>query len=120
MSRSPHHGARWPVVAGALLAGASVALSAYASHGVEGAARINLLTAAAFAFGHGIALLALASAARGRLAATASIALVAGTLLFSGALVVKSLFGVSSAPAPAGGGLLVLGWLLHAIAAARR
>lgn len=111
-------GARWPIVAGALLAGVSVALAALGSHGADAGA--NLLTAAAFAFGHGVALLALAGVARGRLATVASLALLLGTLLFAGALVAKSLAGLSSAPAPFGGGLLMLGWLLHAFAAARR
>lgn len=120
MPRPEHPGARWPIVAGALLAGAAVALAALGSHGADAAARANLLTAAAFAFGHGVALLALAGVARGRLATAASLALLLGTLLFAGTLVAKSLAGLSSAPAPFGGGLLMLGWLLHAIAAARR
>jgi uncharacterized membrane protein YgdD (TMEM256/DUF423 family) len=120
MSRPSHPGARWPVVAGALLAGVAVALAAHGAHGADPAARINLLTAAAFAFGHGVALLALVGISRGRLATLASLMLLLGTLLFCGALVAKSLFGLSSAPAPFGGGLLMLGWLLHAIAAARR
>lgn len=111
---------RWPAVAGATLAGLAVALSAYAAHGVDGAAQAGLQTAAAYAFGHGVALVALASATRGRLATLASVLLLLGTLGFSGALASKHLLGVSTGTAPFGGSLLILGWLLHAVAAARR
>ena len=45
--------------------------------------------------------------------------LLLGTLLFSGALVAKSLFGGSSATAPFGGSTLIAGWLLYAIAVLR-
>ncbi|HRN60973.1 MAG TPA: DUF423 domain-containing protein [Luteimonas sp.] len=108
---------RWLRAAGALLAGAAVALSAYASHAVEGPARANLLMAALFAFGHGVALAALARGGVARTALLALSMLLAGTLLFSGALVSKYLFGGPSASAPFGGGVLVLGWLLYAVAA---
>lgn len=111
--------ARWLRVAGALLAGAAVALSAYAAHGAGDEARANLQTAALFAFGHGIALAAIARGAVSRLSLAALSMLLAGTVLFSGALASKVLFGGSSAPAPFGGGLLILGWLLFAIAATR-
>lgn len=110
---------RWPVSVGALLAGLSVALAAYASHAAGDGARANLSTAAAFAFGHGVALIALARAGGGRLRTLASVLLLAGTLLFSGALVAKSVFGLPSAVAPYGGMALMLGWLLHAVAAWR-
>jgi|HigsolmetaAR202D_1030399.scaffolds.fasta_scaffold01207_16 uncharacterized membrane protein YgdD (TMEM256/DUF423 family) len=116
--RTTHSSPRWPAVAGALLAGAAVALSAYASHAVEGEARARLLYAAAFAFGHGVALQALAP--RGRLGTVPAWMLLAGTLLFSGALAGKTFFGWSSAPAPWGGTLLIAGWLLQAVAAWRR
>lgn len=105
--------------AGALLAAGSVALSAYAAHGAEGAAQQNLQLAALFGFGHGLALATLARAVASRLAWSALALLLAGTLLFSGALVAKHAFGGSSAPAPFGGGVLILGWLLYALAALR-
>lgn len=110
---------RWPVSAGALLACIAVALSAWGSHAVEGPARSNLLTAAAFAFGHGVALIALAGAGGGRLRTLASLLLLAGTLVFGAALVGKSVFGLPSAFAPYGGMAVMLGWLLHAVAAWR-
>lgn len=105
--------------AGALLAAAAVALSAYAAHGAEGVAQANLQLAALFGFGHGLALAALARAAGSRLASIALALLLVGTLLFSGALVAKYLFGGSSASAPFGGGMLIAGWLLYAVAALR-
>jgi uncharacterized membrane protein YgdD (TMEM256/DUF423 family) len=110
---------RWPVVCGALLSGAAVALAAAGAHGDEDARRL-MSTAAAFAFGHGVALIALAGIARGRWGSLASLALLAGTVLFAGSLAARALLGASSALAPWGGGLLMLGWLLHAVAAARR
>ena len=120
MEPATHPRARWSASAGAVLAAFAVALSAYASHGAEGIARANLLTAAAFAFGHGVALVALSSWPRRRLATLASLVLLLGTLLFCGALVAKSLFGLSSALAPHGGMLLIAGWLLQAVVAWRR
>src|SRR3546814_7234217 len=44
----------------ALLAALAVAAAAYASHGLSGDAQMRLSLAAAFAFGHGVALLVLA------------------------------------------------------------
>ena len=61
-------GGRWLRAAGAVLAGASVALAAYASHGADPATRGNLGSAALFGFGHGIALAALARGPLSRLA----------------------------------------------------
>lgn len=111
---------RWPAAIGALLAGVSVGLSAYASHAVDGIVRQHLLLAAAFAFGHGVALVALSARTQGRLGASASLLLMIGTLLFSGSLVAKSLLGWPSMLAPWGGTMLMLGWLLHVIGALRR
>ncbi len=100
---------------GALACGASVALAAYASHGLDGDAARRAALAAALAFGHGLALVALAPAARGRLRLVALVALLAGLCLFSGTLLGNVLFAASTALAPAGGVLLMLGWLLLAI-----
>lgn len=111
---------RWLAAAGALLAAAAVALSAYAAHAAQGEAQARLFTAAVFAFGHGIALAALAPVARRRLAAIALAGLLLGTLLFCGGVVVRQTLGVSLGVAPLGGGLLVLSWLLYAAAALRR
>lgn len=105
---------------GALLAGMAVALAAYAGHGVDGDARAALQTAAVYAFGHGLALAALARGERDGLAKLGLFALLLGTLLFAGALVSRHLLDGPSMFAPWGGGLTMLGWLLYALAALRR
>ncbi|WP_243713465.1 DUF423 domain-containing protein [Luteimonas terrae] len=108
------------IAAGALLAGLSVGLSAYAAHAVVGDARAALQTAAVFAFGHGIVLVVLGRAVRGGLELASLVALLLGTLLFSGALVSRHLFGGPSFFAPWGGMLTMLGWVLQAVGALRR
>lgn len=108
------------VAAGALLAGASVGLSAYAAHAADGDARAALQTAAVFAFGHGVALAVLGRAVRSTLETVSLVALLLGTLLFAGALVSKHLFGGPSFFAPWGGLLMMSGWLLFAVSALRR
>lgn len=110
---------RWLRAAGALLAGASVALAAYASHAGNPATRGNLEIAALFGFGHGIALAALARGTLSRLASAGLAMLLSGTLLFGGALLGKALAGTTSAPAPIGGMLMIGGWLVLAAAALR-
>lgn len=112
--------AAWLAAIGAWLAGASVALAAYASHGVDGDARSRLMLAAVIAFGHGLALAALAPQAAGRLAHVALAAVLAGTVLFSGSLVAAQLLGASTRLAPIGGVLLMLGWLALGIDRVRR
>lgn len=99
---------------GALLAGLSVALAAYAAHAVDAGAQQRLQSAAWFAFGHGIALAALAPRAVRRLGLTGLVALAAGTLLFSGSLAGAHFFATATSMAPFGGGLMMLGWGLWA------
>lgn len=106
--------------AGAVLAAAAVALAAYASHAAGPGAGLRLGTAAAFAFGHGLALAALAPQAGGRLAAAALWLLLAGVLLFAGSLAGAHFIGLPTRLAPLGGSLMILGWLAHAVAAWRR
>lgn len=86
---------RWLPFAGGLLAAASVALSAYAAHGAQVAARGNLQLAAVFAFGHGLALAALGARIERRLGRFALAAWLPGVLL-------------------------IAGWLLYAVDALRR
>ena len=106
---------------GALLAAIAVALGAYASHGVADAhAQANLQTASLYAFGHGIALAALAAGTTRSLGRFALYLLLVGTLLFSGSLVFNALAQVSSKLAPIGGISLMLGWVLWALDALRR
>ncbi|WP_411834462.1 DUF423 domain-containing protein [Pseudoxanthomonas mexicana] len=106
---------------GAALAAVAVGLSAYASHGVADAhAQSNLQTAALFAFGHGIALAALAAGTARRLGRLALLLLALGTLLFAGSLAGNALWGWPTRLAPFGGTTLMLGWLLWAADALRR
>lgn len=106
---------------GALLAATSVALGAYSAHGVADAhAQSSLQTAGLYAFGHGIALAALAAGTTRLLGRIGLYLLLLGTLLFSGSLVLAVLAQVTTRLAPAGGIGLILGWLLWALDAARR
>ncbi|HET7410037.1 MAG TPA: DUF423 domain-containing protein [Paracoccaceae bacterium] len=120
-SASPSHSApRWPLAAGALLAAISIALAAYASHGVGGAVQARLQLAAVFGFGHGVALAALAPLAVRGFARWALPGMLAGVLLFSGSLVASHWLGTPTTLAPFGGSLMILAWLLLAIGAMRR
>jgi len=105
--------------AGAMLAAFSVALAAWASHAAGPDAGQRLGLAAAFAFGHGLALAALAPRARGRLAVAALWALLLGVLLFAGSLAGAHFLGLPTRLAPLGGSLMILGWLGYAAAASR-
>lgn len=108
-------------LSGGLLAAAAVGLAAYASHGVADAqAQSHLQSAALFAFGHGVALAALAAGTARRMGKAALCLLLLGTLLFSGSLVAGALGGLSTRLAPAGGISLMLGWVLWALDAVRR
>lgn len=99
---------------GSLLAGLSVALSAYAMHAALPEAQLRLVQAAAFGFGHGLALAALSPLAQRLIAVLALALLLAGVLLFAGSLAAAALLGAPTALAPFGGGLMILGWLLQA------
>src|SRR5207342_1052578 len=99
---------------GAVLAAAAVALSAYAAHAAQGSAQASLYIAAILTFGHGIALVALAPRTPTQLHFLALCGLLLGTLLFSGSLELPVRL------APLGGSVLILSWLLYAVAALRR
>lgn len=107
--------------AGALLAAAAVALSAYAAHASDGAAQARLQQAALMAFGHGIALAVLGlqparAVVHGMLAA-----MLLGVLLFSGSLVLVHLLNWPTRLAPLGGGLMIVSWIgLAAVIASGR
>ncbi len=109
----------WLRASGALLAAAGVALGAWAAHGAAEPVRVMAQTAAVHAFGHGVALAALARAPLSRLALAALVLLLAGSVLFAGTLAWKAMAGGSSAAAPFGGALVLLGWLLYAASALR-
>lgn len=97
--------------AGALLAAAAVALSAYAAHASDGASQARLQQAALMAFGHGIALAALGMQAARRIADWLLAAMLLGVLLFSGSLVLSHLLGWPTRLAPLGGGLMIVSWV---------
>lgn len=106
-------------LSGGLLAAVAVGLSAYASHGIA-QAQSHVQTAALFAFGHGLALAALAPSTTRRMGTAALCLLLLGTLLFAGSLVAGALWGLPTRLAPAGGISLMLGWVLWAVDAIRR
>ena len=106
---------------GGMLAAGAIALSAYAAHGVADAhMQSNLQSAAMFAFGHGIALAALAPRSVRSLGQAGLVLLLVGTLLFSGSLAANAWWGFTTKPAPLGGIAMMLGWLLWAFDALRR
>lgn len=116
-ARPPH--ARLLGTIGALLAAASVALGAYASHAATPDAVRRLAIAAAFGFGHGLALVALSSMPMRAPGLVGLHAIAAGTLLFAGSLALGALAGTGTGLAPAGGLALITGWLAIAVARAR-
>lgn len=111
----------WLACVGALLAAAAIGLSAYASHGVaDPQAQSWLQTAALYAFGHGVALAALAASSERALTRWAMCLLLLGTLLFSGSLVAGALWHWPTRLAPVGGISMMLAWVLLAFDAVRR
>lgn len=98
-----------------LMGAAGVALGAVAAH-LTGSGPLG--TASTFLLLHAGAVLALAAFGGGsRLRLAAQLCLLAGTLLFCGAISLDVLAGLklSPSPAPWGGVLLILGWLLAAL-----
>ena len=110
-------GNRWLAAGGAVLAALAVALAAYAAHAASPSAQSRLQLAAVFAFGHGIALAALAPRTQRRMGRTALWMLAVGVLLFSGSLAGHVFAAMPTTLAPIGGILMIAGWLLHAFAA---
>lgn len=106
--------------AGALLCAVGVALSAYAAHGLDPDARTRIAPALLFLLLHGFALAVFAPRQRGRIEWAALWCWLLGSLLFSGSLVLAVLVATPTAPAPFGGLLLILGWLLQGLASLRR
>lgn len=114
---------------GAALGLAGVALGAAGTHalaaGLDAASARAYDTAVRYQLVHAAALVALAAVdgqgRGGRTLHAAGWCLVGGTALFCGALYVRALAGPLPLPAaPAGGALLMAGWLLLLLAAVRR
>lgn len=103
------------ILAGGLAGAAGVTLSAAAAHAGGG----NIAMAASFLLAHAPALLAIGLLGRGRVLAAAGAVLLAGLLLFCGDLLMRDYIGTRLFPfaAPAGGTLLIAGWILAAASA---
>jgi len=120
---STHHlplPARLLPAAGALLAAAAVALSAYAAHAAQAPDVQRLHSAALFAFGHGIALAALVPRRPRMFRTLALVLLLLGTIVFSGSLAGAAFAGMTTRFAPIGGSMMILAWVLYAVDALRR
>ena len=98
----------------AVVCSLSVALGAYASHAAVAQDQHRLAVSASVAFAHALALIVMADR-HGAFARAARFCLFAGIAFFSGGLAAAALLGTSTIVAPAGGMLLILGWLLAAI-----
>ena len=108
---------------GALLGLTAVALASYASHGMADASSTDLrriTTALGMQGTHALLLLVVATWLRtggGVVLHAAAIAVIAGVALFCGSLYGAVFGGWPTSLAPAGGVLMMLGWLLFAIGA---
>lgn len=120
LTKAPSTGARLLAASGGLLAALAVALSAYAAHVADDVSQSRLQTAAVFAFGHGVALAALAPPNVRRLGLVALSLVLIGVLVFSGGLASAYFLGTSTRFLPYGGSLMILAWLLYAADALRR
>ena len=105
------------VAIGAIGCALAVALGAYAMHAsLAPRDHERLAIAALFLFAHGLALAALAPKTASRWRVLSLRMLLIGTILFAGSLVLAAVAGIDPVLAPFGGGLLILGWLLLALA----
>ena len=106
---------RFFIVVGGLAGAAGVALSAVAAHAGGG----NVGTAASFLLAHAPALLAIGLTGGNRVLKGGGAILLLGLLLFSGDLLARHYAGSRLFPmaAPAGGTLLIAGWLVVAASA---
>jgi uncharacterized membrane protein YgdD (TMEM256/DUF423 family) len=111
----PSSSSRLLTFCGGLCGIAGIALSALAAH--HGGAFLGM--AANFLLFHASALLAIGLAGTGRWFRLGGMVLAVGLVLFCGDLLARDLLGSRLFPfaAPAGGTLLIAGWLIVAIAA---
>lgn len=105
----------------ALYCSVAIGLGAYAAHVALPANGQRLERAALYLLLHGIAVIALTAPRTPTcLHRLASAVLLLGTALFSGSLCGLALLGAPATLAPAGGILLIVGWLLTACSLLRR
>lgn len=97
-------------VISAIVCALSVAMSAYASHGLEGESQQRLLMSSYFAFAHGLSLIVLVRVSPVRTNQWACSLMLLGLCLFSGSLAAAALFDTTTAFAPAGGIALIFSW----------
>lgn len=111
---SPSTASRLLLVAAGLCGALGVATAARASHMADD----GLGIAANFLLLHAPALIGLSLLAANRIAVAAGAVLLVGLVLFAGDLAARSLLGGPLFPmaAPLGGGGLIVGWLLVAVA----
>jgi uncharacterized membrane protein YgdD (TMEM256/DUF423 family) len=114
--------ARIHLLVAALMGASGVVLAALASHAGEA----NLAIAAQFLLIHAAALPGLTACRKqgllhDRMASLAAWALILGTVLFAGDLVIRARLGIRLFPfaAPLGGSLMILAWLLAGASALR-
>lgn len=102
------------LVAAGICGALGVAAAARASHTADD----NLGIAANFLLLHAPVLIGLSLMAWNRVAIAAAVVLVIGLVLFAGDLVARSQLGGALFPmaAPVGGGALIVGWLMVAVA----
>lgn len=99
----------------AIVCAASVAMSAYASHGLEAVSQQRMMTASYFAFAHGLSLLVLVRHSPGTPNFLACSLMFAGLCLFSGSLAAAAILQTSTALAPSGGMALIFAWCWVAV-----
>ena len=99
----------------ALFCAASVAMSAYASHGLDGDSQRRMLTASYFAFAHGLSLIVLVRVSPSRSNCGACSLMLLGLVLFSGSLASAVLWKMPSTLAPTGGIALIFAWCWVAV-----
>ena len=115
----------WDVATAALVGLLSVALGAFAAHGMSDPKAIEWLrTASQYAAAHALAVLAVAGLARGgfKVVRGTAAALLVGVLLFSGSLAAMA-FGAPrwlGAVTPVGGLAFMVGWGMVIVAALRQ
>jgi uncharacterized membrane protein YgdD (TMEM256/DUF423 family) len=108
---------------GALAGLSGVGLSAYATHALTGQAQVSVNAAVEMQLFHALALLFTAMWARrgGVLVRLAGLAFIVGMVLFCGSISETYIHGTKLTQfAPAGGMILMGGWLLLALSALRR
>jgi uncharacterized membrane protein YgdD (TMEM256/DUF423 family) len=103
----------WLAPIAAVACAGAVGLGAYASHAATPGQARQLALAAAFGFAHGLALIVLRDR-QSTLGGLARLALFLGLLGFCGGLCLAAFGGGRALTAPAGGSLLMIGWLLMA------